>query len=172
VVWIDAHPDTGMPECGNNGYHSMAISHLTGHGDQEFVDALPATVATSRVALVGLHSWEEDQVPFTEGWGLATFSPAELAESSEPVLEWWRSTGCSKLAIHWDVDSVDSDDIVFGLGMEPDGLSRRDVARIVRDLAEVGDVVGFTVAEYIPRQVIAIRELLAGMPLISGASRP
>ena len=33
-----------------------------------------------------------------------------------------------------------------------------------------GDVVGFTIAEYLPRQVIAMRELLTGMPLLGGTA--
>lgn len=29
VVWIDAHPDTDTPETGYDGYHAMAVSHLS-----------------------------------------------------------------------------------------------------------------------------------------------
>lgn len=169
VVWIDAHPDTGMPECENDGYHSMAVSHLTGHGDDEVVGSLPAVISPSRVALAGLHSWEDDQVQFTDGWGLAKFTPGDLEESSDALLSWLASTGCSKVAIHWDVDSVDSEDIVLGLGMEAGGLSRSAVVRLMNDLADSHDVVAITIAEYLPRQVIAIHQMLQGMPLLRGA---
>src|ERR671939_615104 len=30
VVWLDAHPDCTLPESLNDGYHAMAVSHLTG----------------------------------------------------------------------------------------------------------------------------------------------
>jgi arginase len=168
VVWVDAHPDTGMPECQYDGYHAMAVSHILGHGDAEIVGALPATVPSSRVALAGLHAWEDDQEPFTTGWGLKTLAPADLKDSSEPLLEWLRATGCSKVTIHLDVDSVDSEDIVLGLGMEPGGLSRDDVIRTLNDVAGVADVVGITVAEYLPRQVIAMQNMLRNLPLLGG----
>ncbi len=33
------------------------------------------------------------------------------------------------------------------------------------DLDDSFDVVGFTIAEYVPRQVIQLQQLLAGLPL-------
>src|SRR5262249_36270786 len=98
VIWVDAHPDTGMPECQYDGYHAMAVSHILGHGAQRSVSALPATVDASHVVLAGLHAWEDDQEPFTTGWGLSTIAPGELNASPEPLVTWLRSTGCSKVA--------------------------------------------------------------------------
>ncbi|MFG2730415.1 arginase family protein [Streptomyces canus] len=167
VVWVDAHPDTGMPESRYDGYHAMAVSHLLGRGDAGIVDALPGTVSPSRVALAGLHVWEDDQEPFTKRWGLKTLAPSELQQTSEPLLEWLRATGCSRVAIHLDVDAVDSEEIVLGLGMEPGGLSSEAVVRLLNDVAGVADVVGMTVAEYVPRQVIALRNMLGALPLLS-----
>jgi arginase len=166
VLWVDAHPDTGMPETHYDGYHAMAVSHLLGHGDPEIVAALPATVDPSRLVLAALHSWEADQEPFTTGWGLSTIAPDVLNASSAPLLEWLRATGCSKVAIHLDVDSIDSDEIVLGLGMEPGGLTRAALVRALHDVAAVADVVGLTVAEYVPRQAIAMQSLLSALPLL------
>jgi arginase len=167
VVWVDSHPDTGMPECSYSGFHAMAISHIVGHGDAEIVASLPAFVDPAHIAIAGLHVWEPDQEPFTKGWGLATYSPEQLNTSPQPLLDWLRATGCSKVAIHFDVDCVDSDEIVLGLGMEPKGLTRETVVETLRRLAEIGDVVGLTVAEYVPRQAIALQQLLARLPLLA-----
>lgn len=166
VIWVDAHPDTGMPECRYDGYHAMAVSHILGHGDQRIVSALPATVDASHVVLAGLHVWEDDQEPFTTGWGLSTIAPSELNASPEPLLEWLRSTGCSKVAIHLDVDAVDSNEIALGLGMEPEGLTRAALLRALQNTSAVADVVAITVAEYLPRQVIAMQRVLTQLPLL------
>lgn len=167
VVWIDAHPDVDTPDTGYDGYHAMAVSHLLGHGDPRIVAMLPATVAPSRVVLAGLHDWEEDAYEHVGEWGLHTLAPENLRESSKPLLNWLRSTGCSKLAIHIDVDVVDSDEVVLGLGMAPGGLTRAQVQRIVADLSETAEVVELTVAEFIPRSLIAAVEMLKPMPLVS-----
>jgi arginase len=166
VVWVDAHPDTGMPQCQYDGYHAMAVSHILGHGDHRITSTLPATVDPSRIVLAGLHAWEEDQEPFTTGWGLHTIEPAALNVSSAPLLDWLRSTGCSKVAIHLDVDSVDSDEIVLGLGMEPGGLTQAALVRALQDISAAMDVVAITVAEYLPRQVVAMQSLLRQLPLL------
>ena len=63
IVWIDAHPDVGTPQSEYPGYHAMAVATLTGHGDPDVQELLPATFSPDRVALVGLHSWADDDFP-------------------------------------------------------------------------------------------------------------
>ncbi len=166
VIWIDAHPDVGMPESAYHGYHAMAVSAILGHGDPEVLALLPATIAPERVALAGLHSWTDDDFPHIGEWGLSAFDPDSLRESSEPLLRWLEATGCSRVAVHLDVDVVDSDEEVFGLGIERGGLTSAQARRVVEDIAARADVVGLTIAEYIPRQVIRLRRLLSGLPLL------
>ncbi len=166
VVWIDSHPDTDTGETGYDGYHAMAVSTLLGRGDPEITGMLPATLPASRVALAGLHEWEDAGYRNVSEWGLRAFSPDDLRASTAPLLEWLAATGASKVAVHLDVDTVDSDEVVLGLGAVPGGLSREQVRRVVADLASAADVVGFTVAEFIPRDVLAVQGLLEGLPLI------
>jgi arginase len=170
IVWIDAHPDVDTPESEYPGYHAMAVATLTGHGDPDVQELLPATFSPDRVAFVALHSWAEDDFPNIVEWGIQSFGPDDLRESTQPLLEWIADTGCSRSVIHFDVDAVDSNEIVLGLGMEPDGLTSTEVRRIVADIDGAVDVVGFTLAEFIPRQVMHLRQILDGFPLISGTT--
>jgi arginase len=150
----------------------MAVSALTGHGDLDVQAELPATVSPDRVALVGLHSWADDDYAHVTDWGLPSFSPDELRESSTALLVWLARTGCTRVAIHFDVDTIDSNEIVLGLGPEPNGLTSGQVRRIVTDIDQATDVVGFTIAEFIPRQVMHLQQIVKGFPLIdSSASR-
>ena len=166
ILWIDSHPDVGTPASEYPGYHAMAVAALTGHGDPDVLSLLPAIVAPERVALVGLHSWAEDDYPNIAQWGIRAFSPGELRESSEALLGWLAATGCTRVAIHFDVDTIDSDEIVLGLGKEPGGLTSAEVRRIVTDTRAAADVVGFTIAEYFPRQVMQMQQILNGLPMI------
>lgn len=167
IVWIDSHPDVDTGETEYAGYHAMAVSALIGQGDQDVLARLPATVDPSRVALTGLHAWTQDAYANVGGWGLAAFSPTELRTTSQPLLDWLAASGCSRIAVHFDVDTIDSNEMVYGLGAEPDGLTGAQVRRIVADLDRTAEVVGFTVAEYIPRQVIHLQQLLDGFPLMT-----
>lgn len=69
-------------------------------------------------------------------------------------------------AIDLDVDVVDSDEAVLGLGQEPGGLSRSQVRRIISDLSTAAEVVGFTIAEFVPRSLLQLQEMLDGLPLV------
>lgn len=55
IVWIDLHPDMGTGSTDYPGYHAMVVSALTGHGDDDLLQILPATTTAARVALVGMH---------------------------------------------------------------------------------------------------------------------
>ena len=46
-------------------------------------------------------------------------------------------------------------------------LTRAQARRIVADIDQAADVVGFTIAEFFPRQVMHVQEILRGLPLIS-----
>jgi arginase len=169
IIWIDSHPDVGTGDSEYPGYHAMAVSALTGHGDLDVQAVLPATVSPDRVALVGLHSWTDDDYAHVAEWGLQSFSPNELRESSTAFLAWLARTGCTRVAIHFDVDTIDSNEIVLGLGAEPNGLTSAQVRRIVTDIDQAADVVGFTIAEFIPRQVMHLQQIVKGFPLIESS---
>jgi len=166
VLWIDSHPDVGTPASKYSGYHAMAIAVLTGHGDPDVLRLLPATLDPTRVALVGLHSWAEDDFPNIARWGIRSFRPEDLHLSSQPLLDWLKALGCSRIAIHFDVDVVDRNEIIFGLGAEADGLTSNEARRLVADVSAIADVVGLTIAEFIPRQVIRLQQVLRDFPLI------
>jgi arginase len=116
--------------------------------------------------LLGLHYWTEDDFYNAARWGIRSFRPDELHLSSQPVLDWIKASGCSRVAIHFDVDVVDSNEIVFGLGAEPDGLTSQEVRRLVADVNTTFEVVGLTIAEFVPRQVIRLQQMLCNFPLI------
>jgi arginase len=144
----------------------MAVAALTGHGDPEVQALLPATVSADRVALVGLHAWAEDDIANVAHWGIGSFSPDDLRATTQPVVDWLAATGCARVAIHFDVDTIDSNELVLGLGAEPGGLTSAQVRRIVDDLDAVADVVGLTVAEFVLRQVMHLQQLLTAVPLL------
>ena len=112
------------------------------------------------------------RLPHIADWGILAFSPDELRESSQTLLDWLAATGCSRVAVHFDVDTIDSNEIVLGLGAEPDGLTSAQVQRVLDDLNHVADIVGLTIAEFIPRQVMHLQQILKDFPLINGSDLP
>jgi arginase len=167
ILWIDSHPDMGTGETAYPGFHAMVVSALTGHGDQELLEILPATTTADRVALVGMHDWTDPTLPaIAEEWGLSVFSPEALRSTSAPLLDWPGDTGATKVAIHFDVDTIDADEIQLGLGADLGGLTTAEACRVVADIDSAAEVVALTIAEFIPRQVMHLQQILAGFPLL------
>ena len=100
----------------------------------------------------------------------AAFSPDELRESSTALLAWLARPVAPRSPSHFDVDTIDSKEIVLGLGAEPNGLTSAQVRRIVADIDQAVDVVGFTIAEFIPRQVMHLQQIVERFPLIEGSA--
>jgi arginase len=92
-------------------------------------------------------SWTPKVIANVAQWGIRAFSPDDLRETTQPLGDWLAATGCTRVAIHFDVDTIDSNELVLGLGAEPGGLTSAQVRRIVGDLDAVAEVVGITVAE-------------------------
>ena len=82
------------------------------------------------------------------------------------------------LAIHFDVDVLDPAKFGAVLFNKPDAppnawadvprgrMSPGQVVRLLQDVAAGCDVVGLAVAEYMPWQAIAMREMLRKLPLL------
>jgi arginase len=117
-----------------------------------------------------MHDWTDPTLPpLAEEWGLSVFSPDTLRSTSAPLLEWLANTGATKAAIHFDVDTIDANEIQLCLGADLGGLTSAQARRVVADFTSVADVVALTIAEFIPRQVMHLQQILAGFPLLGRA---
>ena len=161
----------GTGETAYPGFHAMVVSALTGHGDQELLEILPATTTADRVALVGMHDWTDPMLPaIADEWGLSVFSPGALRSTSAPLLDWLGDTGATNVAMHFDVDTIDADELQLGLGADLGGLTTAEARRVVADIDGAAEVVALTIAEFIPRQVMHLQQILAGFPLLGPSS--
>lgn len=166
IVWIDAHPDVNLPYDNYKGYHAMALTACLGMGDEEIIRTLPGRYDASRALIVGVRSWDDGMKERQKELGIKGLSPEEVAEDSSAILEWLKSTGVSKVVIHFDMDVLDPAEIIAGVGVEPDGMKINEVVRVINDIASEYDLVGLTVAEPMPRVAIKIRNMLNQLPLI------
>jgi arginase len=94
------------------------------------------------------------------------FSPEVLRSTSAPLLHWLGDTGATKVAIHFDVDTIDANQIRLGLGADHGGLTTAEACRVVADIDGAAEVVALTIAEFIPRQVMHLQPILNRFPLL------
>ena len=166
IVWLDAHPDVNLPYDDYKGYHAMALTACLGMGDGEIMRMLPGKVDASKVLIAGLRSWDAGMKERQEKLGIKALSPAEVSGNSDAILEWLKSTGVSKVLVHFDLDVLDPAEIVAGVGVEPNGMKMDEAVRVINDIAAKYDLVGLTVAEFMPRIAIKMKRMLDRLPLL------
>lgn len=165
LLWIDAHPDIGLPyDDFYKGYHAMAMSAIIGRGGLRESFALPASLKGSRALLVGLHSNEaEHYASRQKEFGLKSLLADEV--DCPKILEWLKSLGCKKVMIHLDLDVLDAKELYIAVG-NTGKLSIAQVSQIIQNVAREYDVVGLSIAEHFPKAQIKLRGLLQDLPLI------
>lgn len=166
IVWIDAHPDINLPYDEYTGYHAMALTASLGMGDEQLVALLPARVDANNALIVGLRAWEKGGRERQKELGIKSLSPTEVIANSTKVLDWLDERGVSKVLIHFDLDVLDPNEIIAGVGVEPNGLKINEVVRLINDISANYDLVGLTVAEPMPRIAIRIQNMLNQLPLL------
>lgn len=166
IVWIDAHPDICLPYDEYKGYHAMALTACLGMGDEEILNTLPGKFDASKALLVGLRSWDAGMQERQKELGIKGLSPEEVAGNSSAVMEWLKSTGASKVVIHFDLDVIDPAEMIAGVGVEPNGMKIDDVVRVINDISAGYDLLSLTVAEPMPRIAIKMRNMLNRLPLL------
>ncbi|MDR2953685.1 MAG: arginase family protein [Prevotella sp.] len=166
IVWIDAHLDINLPGDNYEGYHAMALTACMGIGDKDIMNMLPAKVDASKSLIVGIREWDEGMKERQQELGIKGVISSEVAKDSSSVMQWLKSTGASKVFIHFDMDVLDPADLIAAVGVVPDGMKIDEVIRVINDISAEYDIVGLTVAEPMPRIAIKIRNMLNELPLL------
>jgi arginase len=181
VLWVDAHPDVLTPSEFANA-HAMVLGNLLGEGDADFTEAVKQPLKSGNVMYAGLGETLPVETALIERLKLKHASAEQLAENSAQVLQWFKSTGAKHLAIHLDLDVLDPHGFRSLLFAQPDapagafeGVTQGSmpiahVVRLLADIAAVADVVGIGIAEHLPWDALALKNMLAKLPLIGAAT--
>lgn len=177
ILWVDAHPDISTPATFTHA-HAMVLGSLLGEGDPDFAARVNRPFNAAKVMYAGLYAMTAAEQEFVELHKLRAATPEELAVSSDPVLEWLRETGVKQVAVHLDLDVLDPAYFrslcIFDPEAAPeafDGIpqGRMRMAQVVRLLSDVGKVarvVGLTIAEHLPWDALALKNMLRALPIL------
>ncbi|MDO4569059.1 MAG: arginase family protein [Planctomycetia bacterium] len=175
ILWIDAHPDISTPEIFPNE-HAMVLGNLLGDGAPRLSEIVERPFSPEKILYVGLIA--DKMLPHEKDYvarrALAYMTPEELSENREKLHRWLESNHIQKLAVHFDVDVLTATDFRSVLYNEP-GLGPVDyatgtmtlaqVAEILVEVQKIAEIVGFTLAEYMPWDLIRLRAALEKMDI-------
>ncbi len=184
VLWVDAHPDVITPAESEHG-HTMVLGNLLGEGDPAFAALVKRPIRPENVMFAGRRDTSDHfaaiqakEKEMFDRLNLRTAGPEALADTSEPVLHWLRSIGAKHVAIHLDLDVLDPrlfrsllfsnpDPLVPSVDTYPSGrMTMAQIVRLLSDVSQAVDVVGLGITEHLPWDSLALRNMLADLPLI------
>lgn len=141
VLWVDAHPDLCDDFDGSRFSHACVLRR-----------GLEFGIDPADVCLVGLRSWEAQEIDLIENGGLHVFTAADVAERGMKTVasEVRRVLAeCDAVHISFDIDALDPS-AAPGTGI-PDygGLSMREVLTLIKALQGL-PLIGLDLVEVAP----------------------
>ena len=165
ILWIDSHPDFGMPTDAYPGYHDLPLAMCTGMGDEEFLKNLKGKVPVENCLLVGLRAMEKEAKERKEKLGLKNLTCEEFRKDNNKIIEWLKSTNAEKVLIHLDLDVLDPDDLFVAVGRVENGFKLKEVAQCINLVSKNYDVVAFTVSERMPVHDMRLKSMFESLNL-------
>jgi agmatinase len=141
VLWVDAHPDLCDVFTGSRLSHACVLRR-----------ALEFGIEPQDVCLVGLRSWEDQEIDLIENGGLHVYTAAMVAERgmrSVASSVYSKLSRCDAVHISLDIDCLDPA-FAPGTGI-PDsgGLTSRELITLIKSLQGL-PLVGLDVVEVSP----------------------
>ncbi|TPD98719.1 arginase family protein [Enterococcus sp. PF-2] len=168
VIWIDAHPDISNPTIFHNE-HTMVLGNLLGMGDPELSTIVENPLSSDSILYVGLQEPSFDEKDILADLNINYTIQQDKHLNYPEIQEWINQNKFKKIAIHFDLDVLDPTlfrSVYFaepGKYNFPSGagkLSISVVTYILTNLFENNEIVGLTIAEYLPWDAIKLKELM------------
>lgn len=160
VIWIDAHPDISNPSVYYNE-HAMVVGNLLHRGDSVIQKEVDHPLTSNQIFYAGLQEPTENEKQLIEQAGIKYQVQNKL--DFNRVKTWIKENGFEHIYIHLDVDVMNPDPKNFyatyfnnpDLGEIPDNaakgkMSRESVWQFISKFSNEYDLVGLTLAEYLP----------------------
>lgn len=161
-------------------YHAMVLASLVGEGDPDFARMSKVSVDPSHVVFAGIDDQGETEKAVYQKHAFKNVLTADFEMSSDKVIDLLRKTGASKVAVHFDLDVLDTNEFKGQGAARPDifgehykktypGASIASVVRLIQDTAKAFDLVGLGITEHFPADAIILADMLKELPLIGGS---
>lgn len=167
IIWLDAHPDVSTPEDFTNE-HAMVLGNLLHAGHKKLAQQVEAPLDPKSILYVGLQKLNAYEVDRLAQLGIKYHDQTAGALPLEAIQAWIDANGFTKLAIHFDVDVLAPTDFHSLYFAEPNvkaysasagQMSFAEVSALLKMLSSQNEVVGLSIAEYLPWDALRLNQL-------------
>ncbi|WP_302226012.1 hypothetical protein [Veillonella magna] len=155
----------------------MVWANLMHRGDPVVQTTVAHPFTAEDIVYIGLQPLTKEEVPRMTELGIAyTIQGAELL-SNDVIQQWITAHGFTALAVHWDLDVLHPDSFHSLYFNEP-GVPRftgsshgmyslEQVTDTLRAIQDMANIVGVTIAKYLPWDAIRLRQSLGQLSIFS-----
>ncbi|MED4240967.1 arginase family protein [Priestia megaterium] len=173
VIWIDSHPDVSTPK---EYYHehAMVLGNLLGAGDPELSKDVEFPFDSNSFLYVGMQEPNDLEVNLLEKLNLNYTVQNKRILKFEEIQKWIKENGFTKIAVHLDLDVLDpnlfrslyfSEPGVTEFPSESGKMTPKELLNILKGIFEENDVVGLTIAEFLPWDSINLKNILSELDI-------
>lgn len=171
VIWIDSHPDVSTPK-EHHHEHAMVLGNLLGAGDPELSKIVEFPFDSDQFLYVGLQKPLDVEVELLEGLHLNYIVQDKENLKMGEIQKWIKENGFTKIAIHLDLDVLDptffrslyfSEPGVDEFPSESGKMTPKELLEILTGIFKGNDVVGLTIAEFLPWDYINLKTMLSDL---------
>ena len=158
-----------------NHEHAMVLGNLLGHGAPSFAKTVKPPFRPNQVLYVGLI--ESGLLPHEKSFiaehSLSYLTPQDLT-STQPVTDWLTANKIEHVMVHLDLDVLSPTDFRSLLCNKPHQgpveyavgeMTLAKIFQILQAVSENSELVGLSIAEYLPWDIINLRNGLSKLDI-------
>ena len=173
IIWIDAHPDVSTLNDGYPNAHAMVLGSLLGHGAAQLAKEIKNSLfKPEEIFYIGLQPLLAYQEKYLNDMGVKYKVQDQTFVSSSEIKSFIGRF--DHILIHFDIDVLDehffhstyfANSELVGDGAGGGKMTIEKLSEILRLITKNTDVVGFTVAEYLPFDEHRLHKMFAEINL-------
>ena len=175
IVWIDAHPDVSSPKDGYPNAHAMVLGSLMGYGDNSLSNMMKNNKFNpDEILYVGLQNLHDYQKNFLNNTGVNYKIQTNKFISNNETHKFIKRF--DHILVHFDIDVLDehffhstyfANSELVGDGAGGGKMTIEKLTEILRCITDNSDIVGFTIAEYLPFDEHKLYKMLTEIKLFT-----
>lgn len=175
IIWIDAHPDVSTPKDGYPNAHAMVLGSLMGYGDQALTGFMKnEAFKPEEILYVGLQGLHDYQAQFLNQMNVQYKVQTDEFVSNQEILAFTEKF--EHILIHFDIDVLDekrfhstyfANPELSGDGSGGGKMTIEKLTEILCCITDHADVVGFSIAEYLPFDEYRLHKMFSKINLFT-----
>ena len=175
IIWIDAHPDVSMSKDGYPNAHAMVLAALLGQGEKNMVEMLRnPPFKPNELFYVGLQNLHDYQAEFLDRLGVDYKIQTEQFVTVKEIETFAQKF--KHILVHLDIDVLDpqyfhstyfANHELVGDGSGCGRMRMDLLAQILQAICHSTNVVGFTIAEYLPFDEEKLSKMFGSLELFT-----